>query len=228
MTLIFNFCLLLPGRVSWRPTTIKWWQFSQSNRHFTISTRQTEYHEALPSSANDEVRCDCTFTNNGNALWHSVCWMLMVEWRLDCEDCRHLTVVGLHNTGPWSWYDINFLSIQLPPWPWSDHPSWLFIERQQPLPPWPSERKILGSNPACAGIFPGSSHTSDLKIGTPVATLPGAGRYRVSAGTGWPGVSILWMDEIESWICNFYLNVATHKIVWADPSLRYTRLLLGR
>ena len=26
-----------------------------------------------------------------------------------------------------------------------------------------------GSNPACAGIFPVSSHTSDLKIGTPVA-----------------------------------------------------------
>ena len=38
----------------------------------------------------------------------------------------------------------------------------------------------------------GSSHTSDLKkIGTPVATLPGAWRYRISAGTGRPGVSIL-------------------------------------
>ena len=30
-----------------------------------------------------------------------------------------------------------------------------------------------------------------LKIGTPVATLPGAWRYRVSTGTGQPGVSIL-------------------------------------
>ena len=55
----------------------------------------------------------------------------------------------------------------------------------------PRERKIPGSNPACAGIFSGSSHTSDLKTGTPVATLPGAWRYRVSVGTGWPGVSIL-------------------------------------
>ena len=55
----------------------------------------------------------------------------------------------------------------------------------------PRERKIPGSNPACVGIFSGSSHTSDLKIGTPVATLPGAWRYRVSTGTGWPGVSIL-------------------------------------
>ena len=39
--------------------------------------------------------------------------------------------------------------------------------------------------------FSGSSHTSDLKIGTPVTTLPGAWHYRVSAGTGRPGVSIL-------------------------------------
>ena len=39
--------------------------------------------------------------------------------------------------------------------------------------------------------FSGSSHTTDFKIGTPVATLPGAWHYRVSAGTGRPGVSIL-------------------------------------
>ena len=55
----------------------------------------------------------------------------------------------------------------------------------------PRERKVPGSNPICAGIFLGSSHTSDSKIGTPVATLPGAWRYRVSTGTGQPGVSIL-------------------------------------
>ena len=83
------------------------------------------------------------------------------------------------------------------------------------------ERKIPGSNPACAGIFPGSSHTSDLKIGTPVATLPGAWRYRVSAGTGWPSVS-MWLGDMESLICNFYLSVAARKIVRADPSRRYT------
>ena len=38
---------------------------------------------------------------------------------------------------------------------------------------------------------PGSSHTRDSNIGTPVATLPGEGRYRVSTGTGRPGISIL-------------------------------------
>ena len=92
----------------------------------------------------------------------------------------------------------------------------------------PRERKIPGSNPAWAEIFSGSSHTSDLKIGTPVATLPGAWRYRVSTGTGQPCVSILRLGEIESWICNFCLSVAARKIVCADPSLRYTRLLLGR
>ena len=37
----------------------------------------------------------------------------------------------------------------------------------------------------------GSSHTSDLKSGTPVATLPGAWHFRVSAGTGQPNDSIL-------------------------------------
>ena len=55
----------------------------------------------------------------------------------------------------------------------------------------PRERKIPGWNPAGGGIFSGSSHASDFKIGTPVATLPGAWCYRVSGGTGRPGVSIL-------------------------------------
>ena len=77
-------------------------------------------------------------------------------------------------------------------------------------------------------IFPGSSHTSDLKNDTPVATLPGAWRYRVSAGTGRPDVSILWLGEIESLISNFYLSGAARKIVCADPFLRYIRMLLGR
>ena len=91
------------------------------------------------------------------------------------------------------------------------------------------ERKISGSNPACTKIFSGSSHitTSDFKIGAPVATLPGAWRYKVSAGTGWPGVSLLWLGEMESWICNYYLSVAARNIVWADLSLRYNRMLLG-
>ena len=92
----------------------------------------------------------------------------------------------------------------------------------------PRERKVPGSNPACDGIFSGSSRTCDLNIGTPVPTLPGAWRYRVSAGTGGPGVSILWLGEMESLICGFSLSVAARKIVCADPSLRYTRMLLGR
>ena len=61
-----------------------------------------------------------------------------------------------------------------------------------------------------------------------MAILPGAWRYRVSTGTGRPGVSILWLSEVERLICNFYLSVASRKLVWADPSLRYTSLLLGR
>ena len=60
-----------------------------------------------------------------------------------------------------------------------------------------------------------------------MATLPGAWHYRASTGTGRPGVSILWLGEVESLICNFYLGVAARNIVWADPFLRYTSLLLG-
>ena len=70
----------------------------------------------------------------------------------------------------------------------------------------------MGSNPACEGIFPGSIHTSDLKIGTPMGTLPGAWCYRVSVGTGRPGVSILRLAEMESLICSFYRRVAARKI----------------
>ena len=65
-------------------------------------------------------------------------------------------------------------------------------QRAQALPTELFRPMILGSIPACAvGIFSGSSHISDLKTGTPVATLPGAWRYGVSTGTGQPGVSIL-------------------------------------
>ena len=73
-----------------------------------------------------------------------------------------------------------------------------------------------------------SSHTSDLKIDTPVAILPDAWPHRVNAGTGWPGVGIPWLGEVKSLICNFCLSVAARNIVWADPSLRYTSMLLGR
>ena len=62
------------------------------------------------------------------------------------------------------------------------------------------------------GDFCRSSHTGDLNIG-PVATMPDAWRYRVSAGTGWPGVSILRLGEVESLICNFYLSAAARKLV---------------
>ena len=87
----------------------------------------------------------------------------------------------------WSSHRFLCLPLRLPPCfaPFSDRLVGLVVRRP------PRERKIPGSNPACDGIFSGSSHTSDFKIGIPVASLPGAWLYRVSAGTGRPGVSIL-------------------------------------
>ena len=75
-----------------------------------------------------------------------------------------------------------------------------------------SRADVPGSNPACDGNFSGSSHTSDFKIGAPVATLPDTWRYTVSAGTGRPGVSILGLGEVDSLIRNFYLGVAARKL----------------
>ena len=63
--------------------------------------------------------------------------------------------------------------------------------------------------------FSGWSHTSDLEIGTPVATLELVGPL------------LVYYDWVrESLIYNFYLSVAAHTVVLADPSLRYTSMLL--
>ena len=88
--------------------------------------------------------------------------------------------------------------------------------------PWPSG-KVSDSKAADLSLVPAfpvrlfPGHTSDLTIGTSVATLPGAWHYRVSAGTGWLGVSILWLGEIASLIHNLYLSVAAHTIVSQIP-----------
>ena len=84
----------------WQTRAVEWRQFSQSNRHSNIGTRQTEYHEALPPSSNVQSHLTSSFADDSNASWYSVCRVPMVEWRLDCENCRHLTFVGLHDTGP--------------------------------------------------------------------------------------------------------------------------------
>ena len=77
------------------------------------------------------------------------------------------------------------------------------------------------------GAFSPSSHTSDLNIDIPVATLPGTWHHRVSGGTGWPDVSSLGLGELPSLILSFYLSVAAHSDVSANPSQRQASMLLG-
>ena len=67
--------------------------------------------------------------------------------------------------------------------------------------------------------FRESSHTRGLENGTPVATLTGTWLYRVQAGTGWSGISIMRLGVIETLICNFYLSVSARTIVRAGASL---------
>ena len=50
--------------------------------------------------------------------------------------------------------------------------------------------------------FSGSSHTSDLKIGTPAAPLSGAWRYRASAGLAGPVSTSVWQHvKLSEQIC---------------------------
>ena len=61
------------------------------------------------------------------------------------------------------------------------------------LPPrWPCG-KASASRAADLGLIPAFTvdHTSDLKTGTPGAVMLGAWHCRVSAGTGWSGLSAL-------------------------------------
>ena len=65
-------------------------------------------------------------------------------------------------------------------------------------PHWPggkvtaSRAAQMASIPAFAvDLLPGPVIPVTLKVGTAVATLPGAWCYRVGVGTGWPRVSIL-------------------------------------
>ena len=75
--------------------------------------------------------------------------------------------------------------------------------------------------------FSRTSHTSYLKIDSPVAAVSGVCHCRVSAGTGQLRVSILWLGEVERLVCSFYLSVEACKVVFADPSLEYTSVLVG-
>ena len=74
----------------------------QSSFHHRHSTNQV--HKALPSSANVQSHLTSSFADDGNASWYSVCQVPMMEWRMACDNCRHLTVVGLHENGPRSFY----------------------------------------------------------------------------------------------------------------------------
>ena len=64
-------------------------------------------------------------------------------------------------------------------------------------------------------------HISGARNDTPVAALPDAFLCGISARTGWPCVSLLWLGETASLIGSFCFLVAVN-IDEADMSLRYT------
>ena len=71
----------------------------QPSFHHLHSTNRVSWSVTIVSERRGEVWLHIR-RRDGNASWYSVCRVPVVEWRLDCEDCRHLTVIGLHDTGP--------------------------------------------------------------------------------------------------------------------------------
>ena len=49
--------------------------------------------------------------------------------------------------------------------------------------------------------------------------LPGAWHYRLSTGTGWPSITILWLGEMRSLICSFCFREEAWKLVYAGSPL---------
>ena len=66
---------------------------------------------------------------------------------------------------------------------------------ERPLPPLPDWSSGMATTTGTADMglesSTMSSPNSELKVGTPLVTLPGAWRYWLSIGTGWTGDSIL-------------------------------------
>ena len=75
------------------------------------------------------------------------------------------------------------------------------------------------------GDFSGSSQTQKLVL----QWLPCQATGITGSAPGLVDpVSVYWLSETDSLICNFYLSVAAHTTARADPSLIYTSTLLGR
>ena len=99
--------------------------------------------------------------------------------------------------------------------------------RGQPLRPSGRASTLKASGTGLNPVLPtGLFSVQVIPVGHLEATLPGVWPYRVRARTGPSSVWILSLDE-TGFIYNFYLSVAEHTVVLADPSLRHTNVLQG-
>ena len=90
--------------------------------------------------------------------------------------------------------------------------------------PWWPSGSVLALRAEDTGIehcFTRSSHSCYLIIGPLVATQKSPWCFRLSARTGWPCVSALWLGEIVSLISK-YVSVAVHCYSCLDRSITET------
>ena len=105
-----------------------------------------------------------------------------------------------------------------------------FSASEHEAPWWPSGKAsaVRETDTEIDPRFLRSIQIKDFNIGTLVATLSGEWRYIVSAGIGWTvSVHCDWARQ-QVWSATLCLSVADRTIVWADSSLRYTRIFLRR
>ena len=101
-----------PTTTTYPPHSDHWWpgagiMEADDRQVTTVITVQPSFHHRHSTnwvswsfSIVGERAVTPHLADDANASWYSVCRVPMVEWRLDCENCRHLTVVGLHDTDP--------------------------------------------------------------------------------------------------------------------------------
>ena len=71
----------------------------QPSFHHQHSTNRVSWSVTIAGEVQSHLTS--SLADDGNDSWYSVYRVPMVDWRLDCENCHHLTVISLHDTGPW-------------------------------------------------------------------------------------------------------------------------------
>ena len=147
----------------------------------------------------------------------------MRKWKPELE-----TPLVCMKTSWLQWKDANWSGTGTP----HDHLDWPRISYREQFKGWDEEadRGNDGKTTSNSGM----TLNGIYDYGKPRTTRSGGSYPAICLALIWSVLGLVYLaiilslGEIQSLICNFYLSVAACTIVWADPSLRHTGMLLGR